>query len=153
MITCFDRHRAKIMHVLADLDDILDSHGNIDRLARTLEAILQAVRNLLVFETGLVLLRCLPEYLRPWYLHGWNPHQNGVKKIQSMDDLLEEARNLDKHASIQDFTTRELAEDAIVSIFYVLAKYTPEARMKKLLSALPDEISRNFEQGAAKSQI
>jgi uncharacterized protein (DUF2267 family) len=110
--------------ILKEIAMVLGCPDNLDRSFRTFRSVLWACRNLLPFERSLNLLEALPLSAKSIFVEHWIVKKEAPYADLTIDDLISECRRMDKHSSIQDFTTHEESVKAINAVFQVMERYS-----------------------------
>jgi len=124
--------------ILSDLAVELGCPDNLDRAYRTLKSVLSAFRNKLYFQKSLDLLNALPLSLKSIYVDHWLLSQQQSEITPDLDEVIAEARRIDKRSSIQDFTTTLETQLAIFSVFKVIEGYVNQEDFKLIMVILTD---------------
>ncbi|MGI9542925.1 MAG: DUF2267 domain-containing protein [Cyclobacteriaceae bacterium] len=133
----FEKYSQEGQQILQTLAEELGSPGNTDRAGRTLKSVLYALRNRYTLEKSLEFLDALPFSLKAVYVDHWSLPRHQPEPIQDLDDLISEARKVDKDSSIQDFTTHDEAQQAIYAVFRVIGRYMGEEEVRHMVAVLP----------------
>ena len=133
----FEKYSKEGQQILQTLADELGCPDNTERAGRTLKSVLYALRNRYTLEESLELLDALPFSLKAVYVDHWSIHRHLPEPITDLDDLINEARKVDKDSSIQDFTTHDEAKQAIYAVFRVIGRYMGNEEVKHMVAVLP----------------
>ncbi len=133
----FEKYQQEGQQILQTLAKELKCPNNVDRAARTLKAVLHALRNRLGFKQALVLLDTLPMSLKVVFVDHWPVLRHQAKPVEDLDDLINEVRKLDGKSSIQDFTTKEEAQQAIYAVFRIMGRNMNEKQVMNMVGVLP----------------
>jgi uncharacterized protein (DUF2267 family) len=130
--------------ILQELSVELGCPNNLDRADRTLKSVLLAFRGNVSFERSLELLDVLPLSLKSLFVEHWVVPQEQPDSELDLDELISESRRLDKHSSIQDFTTRDEAQHAVYAVFRVIGRHLGKEELKLMVDVLAYALPGHF---------
>ena len=133
----FEKYREEGERILQTLSEELGCPENTERAGRTLKAVLIALRNRFTLKESMELLQALPFSLKAVYVDDWHLPRHQPQPIADLDDLISEARKVDAESSIQDFTTHDMAQEAVYAVYRVIGRYIDNDEIKQMVEVLP----------------
>ena len=116
-----------------------------DRAARTLRAVLHALRDVITIEEGVEFMAQLPMFLKAVYTEGWSL-KGQLYKIHTMEQFVEAVRRHDGNVATRDFSSDDEIEKAAVLVFMALHKYVSLGELEDIRAVLPKSLKPLFNQ-------
>jgi len=132
----------QIVHEVMKELGIEDEH----KAYRLLRAVLQTLRDRLPASEGKDFAAQLPMLLKAVWCDGWDPTKVPDKSIKKKEDFLERVMNHPGLRRPADVSSLEEAERVVKGVFRVLKRHVSEGEIKDVLSELPEDIRKLFEE-------
>jgi uncharacterized protein (DUF2267 family) len=146
----FEKYAAKGNEFVKLVTDDLDIPRN--KAARTIRAVLHALRNRLNHEESFQLMAQLPVALKGVYVDGWQFDSN-FTRINNIEDFLEEVRKEDMELAGYDFGNDKSAQKAIAAVFRAMNYFVSEGEFNDFTAKLPEEVKKFIRDSIAGKEI
>lgn len=135
-----DKHAIYLNELVVQVAAEMGRPSDINFASRSVEGVLQAVRNRLSFEQSVKFLDLLPLPFKAVYIKDWNVCDHIPDRIETMEDFINEVCTHTPDLCENEYQDRQKVKEAIRSVFKVIGLHVSKADLDRKLAFLPQDL-------------
>lgn len=140
-----DKHAIYLDELVGQVASEMNRPDDPKYALRSIEAVLNAIRNRLTFEQSVNFLDLLPLPFKAVYIKDWNVQDHVPERINSMREFIDEVCKVDPELCESEYVDHAKVKDAIRSVFKVIGLHVSKSDLEKELAYLPQDLKLYLE--------